>query len=358
MSSYLLIDIGAGTMDILFWDDASGLHYKAVARSPVPHLAERINKCSGDILITGMEMGGGDITRVLKEKAQAHRVVISEEASATLHHDRKRIAAWGVEVVKEKEAQELLSNSQFTRFVTTDVDRTRLENIVKGLGVPFEFDVVGICAQDHGVPPQGVSHLDYRHQLFTAVLDKDPHAYALLYEKDAVARTMNRLNSIAGSAQNLPAKEVFVMDSGMAAIQGASLDYLAMGRECVAVLDVATSHTVGATVVNGEIAGFFEYHTSEINSARVDRLLKDLADGKLSHQQILDEGGHGAYLRRAVGFDNVEAIIATGPKRGLLTESRLPITYGAPMGDNMMTGTLGLLSAIRTRKGLKQLPIL
>ena len=168
MSTYLLIDIGAGTMDILFWDDASGLHYKAVVRSPVPHLAERINKCSGDILITGLEMGGGDITRVLKEKAQAHRVVISEEASATLHHDRNRITAWGVEVVKEKEAQEMLSNSQFTCFVTTDVDRTRLENIVKGLGVPFEFDVVGICAQDHGVPPQGVSHVDYRHQLFTA----------------------------------------------------------------------------------------------------------------------------------------------------------------------------------------------
>jgi len=354
MSTYLLIDIGAGTMDILFWDDTSPLHFKAVVRSPVPHLAERINTCPGDLLITGQEMGGGEITGVLKERALTHRVVISEEASATLHHDRDRIAAWGIQIVKEEEAQKMLPGGQFSHFVTADIDRTRLAKIVKGLGVPFEFDVVGICAQDHGVPPRGVSHLDFRHRLFTAVLDKDPHAHALLYARDAVPQTMNRLNAIAGSAQHLPAKEVFFMDSGMAAIAGASLDSLADGRECFAVLDVATSHTLGATLVNGEVAGFFEYHTSEISGARVDRLLKDLADGNLNHRQILDEGGHGAYLRRAVGFDNIETIIATGPRRRLLSDSRLPIKYGAPLGDNMMTGTLGLLSAILTQKGLSR----
>ena len=357
MSTYLLIDIGAGTMDVLLWDDASTLHFKAVVRSPVPHLTARIKKSPGDVLITGLEMGGGNITGVLKEKALTHRVVISEKASATLHHDQDRIAAWGIQVVNEEEAQEMLSQHQFSHFVTADIDRSRLEKIVKGLGVPFEFDVVGICAQDHGVPPKGVSHLDFRHRLFTAVLDEDPHAATLLYEKDGVPQSMNRLRSVAKSAEKLPAREVFVMDSGMAAIQGASLDSLARDRECVAVLDVATSHTLGATLKHGEIAGFFEYHTSEINGAKVDRLLKDLADGELSHQQILDEGGHGAYLRKAVGFNNIETIIATGPKRGLLSDSGLPIQYGAPMGDNMMTGTLGLLSAIRTRKGLQPLPV-
>ena len=356
MSTYLLIDIGAGTMDILFWDDASTLHFKAVVRSPVPHLAERINQSPGDLLITGQEMGGGDITGILKERARTHRVIISEEASATLHHDPDRIAAWGIQVVEEEEAHEMLSQYPDSHFVTADIDCERLEKVVTGLGVPFEFDVVGICVQDHGVPPKGVSHLDYRHRLFTAVLDKDPHATTLLYGKDEVPQSMNRLRSVAISAEKLPAKEVFVMDSGMAAIQGASLDSLARGRNCVAVLDVATSHTLGATLVHGEIAGFFEYHTSEINGVKVDRLLKDLADGLLSHQQILDEGGHGAYLRKAVGFNNIDMIIATGPRRELLSDSRLPIQYGAPMGDNMMTGTLGLLSAIRARKGLELFP--
>lgn len=358
MSTYLLIDIGAGTMDILYWDDASPLHYKAVVRSPVPCLAQEIGNCPGDLLITGQEMGGGNLAGVLKERARTNRVVISEKASATLHHDTDRIESWGIEVVAEPAAQKMLADNRFSHFVTTDLDRERLENIVKGLGVAFEFDVVGICAQDHGVPPKGVSHLDFRHRLFTAILDKTPHAHALVYEKEAVPASMNRLAAIAGSAGHLPAEAVFVMDSGMAAIQGASLDSLAVNRRTLAVLDVATSHTLVAILEDGDIAGFFEYHTSDISGAKIDCLLKDLAEGKLNHQEILDEGGHGAYLRRAVGFERVERIIATGPKRALLEDSGLPILYGAPMGDNMMTGTLGLLSAIRNRQGLGQLPII
>jgi hypothetical protein len=30
----------------------------------------------------------------------------------------------------------------------------------------------------------------------------------------------------------------------------------------------------------------------------------------------------------------------------------LKLVYGAPFGDNMMTGTVGLLEALRRRKGL------
>ena len=73
----------------------------------------------------------------------------------------------------------------------------------------------------------------------------------------------------------------------------------------------------------------------------------------MKHQQILEEGGHGAYLRRAFGFQSAEIIIATGPRRGLLAGTQLPIAFGAPFGDNMLTGTVGVLEAIRRRKGLK-----
>ena len=83
---------------------------------------------------------------------------------------------------------------------------------------------------------------------------------------------------------------------------------------------------------------------------RLEELIRDLADGNLSHDQILAEGGHGCYMRRAVGFENLDAIIATGPKRGLIDGSGLPMLYGAPMGDNMMTGTVGLLKAVRNRR--------
>jgi len=164
---------------------------------------------------------------------------------------------------------------------------------------------------------------------------------------------MNRLGSIAKNASALPADEIYVMDSGMAAILGASMDILCRHRRKILILDVATSHTVGAAVLDAEIAGFFEYHTQDITLERLESLLKDLGDGKLKHRKILEEGGHGAYIRKVVGFEAVEIIIATGPKRRLVEDSSLTMVFGAPFGDNMMTGTVGLLEAVRKRKGMK-----
>ena len=104
-----------------------------------------------------------------------------------------------------------------------------------------------------------------------------------------------------------------------------------------------------------EIAGFFEYHTVDITSQRMQILLQNLANGDIDHKQILAEGGHGAYLRRSIGFDSVETIIATGPRRRLIKDMRLAFGYGAPLGDNMMTGTVGMLEALRRRKGLPEI---
>jgi uncharacterized protein (DUF1786 family) len=101
-----------------------------------------------------------------------------------------------------------------------------------------------------------------------------------------------------------------------------------------------------------ELAGFFEYHTVDITLERLEALLLDLGQGNLSHQQILSEGGHGAFMRQAIGFGDDEIILATGPKRRLVEDSHLPIVFGAPLGDNMMTGTVGMLEAIRRRKGM------
>jgi uncharacterized protein (DUF1786 family) len=194
--------------------------------------------------------------------------------------------------------------------------------------------------------------------MFEARLEKNPYPHTLLYKSDQVPGSMNRLKSIARSAAELSAAEIYVMDSGMAAILGASMDSLAQGKKPVLLLDIATSHTVGAAMAGEELAGFFEYHTQDITLEKLEDLLRDLADGKLSHQQILSEGGHGAFVRRTVGFSAIETIVATGPKRKLLEGSRLPIQFGAPWGDNMMTGTVGLLEALRRRKGLEPITYL
>jgi uncharacterized protein (DUF1786 family) len=350
VSKYLLVDIGAGTMDVLYFDDSGRQHYKAVVASPVIQVAKQISDSSGKLLVTGVEMGGGPVTQRLKERARTSSVVISVSAAATLNHDLQKVESWGIHIVADQDAEKLKGDNAYSHIFLADLDIGRLANIVTGFGVPFSFDVFGICAQDHGVPPQGISHLDYRHKCFVELLGDKPFPHSLLYKKSDVPKEMNRLRAIALQAASIPADDVYVMDSGMAAILGASRDMAARDKQRLAVLDVATSHTVGATLSGSEIAGFFEYHTQDITTRRLEGLVRDLADGNLSHDQILAEGGHGCYMRQAVGFENLDAIIATGPKRGLIEGSELPMLYGAPMGDNMMTGTVGLLEAIRNRK--------
>jgi uncharacterized protein (DUF1786 family) len=157
---------------------------------------------------------------------------------------------------------------------------------------------------------------------------------------------------MAACAQRLPTAEVYVMDSGMAAIVGAALDSHAPRDRPFAVLDVATSHTVCAAVSAGELAGVVEYHTVDVTSEKLDALLEELAAGRLEHRRVLSEGGHGAYIRKAVGPEALKTVIATGPKRRMVRGSRLPMIFGAPLGDNMMTGCAGMLESLRRRKGL------
>lgn len=353
MSKFLMIDIGAGTMDVLYYDSVLETHYKAVSMSPVLFTAEKVRALKGDLLITGCEMGGGAISSVLKDRAIRADVIMSAPSAATINHSMEKVRSSGITVVEEKEAEELKKNRRYSHLEIGDLDTDRLVQIVKGMGVPFSFDIVGICAQDHGMPPEGVSHLDYRHNIFKAHLDKSPFSHSMLYNGDDVPDILNRLSSIARSAKKLPAAEVFVMDSGMAAILGASLDYEAINLSRIMVLDVATSHTVGAALENGEVSGFFEYHTRDITLEKLESLLIDLSNGKLSHEKILEEGGHGAYIRNAFGFRECEMIVVTGPKRSLVEKSGLDLRMGAPIGDNMMTGTVGLLEAIRRRKGFE-----
>jgi uncharacterized protein (DUF1786 family) len=353
MSRFLMVDIGAGTMDVLWYDTEAELHYKAVVKSPVRYLAEKAAELSGNLLISGTEMGGGPITAVLKERVKIAEVVMSASAAASLHHNPALVRSWGIDIVEDTKIEDLRRQENYSHLVLGDLEVERLRQIVEDFGVPFRFDAVAICAQDHGVPPAGISHLDFRHNIFQSRLQETPYPHVLLYRNDEIPRAMNRLSSIAQTACSIPAEEIYVMDSGMAAILGGSMDVFARDKERVIILDVATSHTVAAAVLGDEVAGFFEYHTSDITLDRLEALLVELCDGKIEHGRILNEGGHGAYLRTAIGFQDVDVIIATGPKRRLVESSKFPIAFGAPLGDNMMTGTVGLLEALRRRKGLE-----
>ena len=351
MSRFLMIDIGAGTMDVLWYDTATAQSFKAVTRSPVLTVAERVRCGRGDLVVDGGEMGGGPVTAALRDRAGRARVCITAEAARTLHHDPGHVVEMGLEIVDDQEAQGRIG-AGVAALTLADIDPDRIARIFAAMDVPLAFDAVAVCAQDHGMPPAGESHLDYRHRLHAAALDADPSPAALLYRAEAVPATFNRLNCIAADAGRLPTGSVYVMDSGMAAILGASLDPLARRNPHVMVLDIATSHTVAATLSKGQVAAYVEYHTRDVTGQLLDDLLVRLADGRLDHQAVLAAGGHGAYTRKRVAFGKLGLIVATGPRRALVRDSSLPIVFGAPFGDNMMTGTTGLLEALRRRLDL------
>jgi len=349
---FLIIDIGAGTMDILYYDSALSTHYKAVVKSPVITIPEELSAVEDNILITGVEMGGGSMSMILKEKAKMSEVIMSRSSSATVNHDIEKVCSTGVIVVEDEEAEDLKQSGKYIHIDISDLQQESIKKIVEGMGVPFSFDVLGLCAQDHGISAPGISHLDYRHNIFKEKLDSKPFPHEMLYEYNDLPVTFNRLKSIAQRAKQFPTNEIYVMDSGMAAILGGTLDPVAAQRKKLIVLDIATSHTVGAAFDEGELAGFFEYHTKDITMEILDRLIVDLANGRLEHKKILEQGGHGAYMRKSFGYENLELILSTGPKRALAYRSKLDIIPGAPLGDNMMTGTAGVLEAIRRKKGL------
>ena len=352
MARYLMLDIGAGTLDILYLDDANGRHYKAVVASPILVTAQTIRKTRGDLFVDGVEMGGGAVSAALKARVvEGARVVMTASAAATVHHDRERVCKSGIEVVSDGQGEQIRCRRNFRQVTLSDIDPNRLAAIVGAMGVDFEFDVVAACAQDHGVAPAGTSHIDFRHRLFVERLSRSTRLDSLLFEAREVPAAFNRLRVMAQSALELPTFEAYVMDSGMAAILGASLDCARRSEGRVAVLDVATSHTVGATLKGSMLAGFFEYHTVDVTAQKIDQLMRELAEGRLEHTSVLAQGGHGAHVLEAVGFDRIQHVVATGPRRAIVQASRLAIHWGAPMGDNMMTGTAGLLEAVRRRQG-------
>ena len=150
MSRFLLIDIGAGTMDILYYDDTSGIHYKAVAKSPVLHLAETAARLPGNLLVTGNEMGGGAISKVLKQRAQEAEVIMTVSSAATVHHNLEKVRSWGITIIDDRNAEDLVYKRKCQPLAIGDLDYPRIKSIIRGFGVPFEFDIVGVCAQDHG----------------------------------------------------------------------------------------------------------------------------------------------------------------------------------------------------------------
>jgi len=271
----------------------------------------------------------------------------------TVNDDLKSVEKKGITIVSDEEAQRLMGKNEIRHFTFGDILPSGIQKLLKELGVGWKFSHVAGAVQDHGVCPAGVTSLDFRHQFMKERIEQNPFPEHFLLSHEEIPDYLTRMRATGELLSEIPAPKLFMMDTGMAAIIGASLDPYLRGCDHCIIVDIGNSHTLGAVLTKGLIGGFFEYHTNGLTPQRMEELLINLGNGTLDHRSIIAEGGHGAYIRSVPGYNKIEKIVATGPRRKeIMGGINLEYIEGAPLGDNMMTGTAGLLESIKRREKL------
>jgi uncharacterized protein (DUF1786 family) len=154
------------------------------------------------------------------------------------------------------------------------------------------------------------------------------------------------------------------MDTAPAAVLGAGFDPIVDSRRQKIICNVGNFHTLAFRLGEKGIEGVFEHHTGEIDLAKLEALLKRLADSSLKHEDVFNDMGHGAlmYSDDVVEFGKDEFdVVVTGPRRSMFqTRDDRPSTmhrpssivhghlrpyFAVPFGDMMIAGCFGLLAA-------------
>ena len=341
----LAVDIGVGTQDVLLYDSKENIEnsIKLVLPSPTQILGGKVRDSKGNLLIIGETMGGGPINKAINEKIQlGHKVVMTENAARTIRDDLSRVEAYGIEIVSEESLElENEKYSDFQKIELKDVDLPAIEKALSEFNVKLDFDFLGVAVQDHGFM-EGIGDRNFRFMKIKEKLNMPRKSEEFSYY-NSVPDHFTRMNAVLRSFKQY---NVMVMDSKFASICGATCDEYVKKLSKFVVMDVGNGHTLAATFNGEKIVGVFEHHTRSLNMEKIELYVEKLVNGSLTHEEIHEDGGHGAWAIEAI--DNFECIVATGPQRRLLNQTKYNIYHAAPAGDVMMTGPVGLIKAIKT----------
>lgn len=337
----LAIDVGAGTQDIMLYDTEQPIEnsLKLVLPSPTRILAERIRKHRNDLFLSGETMGGGSINKAIKNHLKkGYRVLMTENSAKTVRDDLNLVKSLGIEIVPYGE-----KHPEIAEIELKDVDLEAIRAAFSNFDVELEFDYIGVAVQDHGFM-EGVGDRDFRFMKIREKLEKPQKPEEFAYFND-VPKYFTRMK---GVLRSLKGYNVVLMDSKFAAICGATCDEYVKELNNYIALDIGNGHTLAASFSNGKIKGVFEHHTGLLNSDKIRNYVEKLADGTLIHEQIHNDGGHGAWVSESI--DHFECLVATGPQRGILKKINYKVHYATPSGDVMMAGPAGLIKAIKSSK--------
>lgn len=326
----LAIDVGRGTQDILVYQPGRPIEnsIKLVLPSPTVVVAEKVRQATRaglPVFLDGFLMGGGANTGAIREHlARGLPVYAAPGAAGTIHDDLERVRAMGVEI-------RAAAPEDAVTISTTDYMEPELRKTLALFGVEYPKNVA-VAVQDHGYSP----HRSNRIRRFELMRDQlDAGDWDLLsLVADPALPDMTRMQAVRRQAPG-----ALVTDTGPVALIGALCDpwVRQRAREGIILVNVGNGHTLCFTLKGREIYGLFEHHTGALDPAKLQHYIWKLADGTLTSEEVFDDGGHGAAVRKPLVTDTV---VVTGPNRLRL----MPDAYqAAPFGDMMLSGCFGLM---------------
>lgn len=358
----LAADIGTGTQDILLFDSEKEPENSLLMVMPAPTriIAEKIRKATRErkaIVLTGNIMGGGPSAFAVRAHLKAgFPVYATEQAALTIHDSIEKVKTFGIRIVSEEEVKQFACEGEektdAVNIVMQDFDPKSVSSALSAFGVSMPENYA-VAVQDHGNAPEKSNRV-YRFELFREFIDRGGKLENFVFTPEEIPEAFTRMKAQADSllkSVGTPEIRSVFMDTGPAAIFGALTDPAAIQPSIV--VNIGNGHTLGALVLENRITALFEHHSSSMNPEKLQDYIIRLADGSLGFDEVFADGGHGAYIKEAVGFEQVRSIMVTGPKRqmleklsesGLRKEISNKLHFAAPFGSMMLSGCFGLLA--------------
>ncbi len=315
------------------------------------------------ILLTGHQMGGGPSAWAIEEAARAGiPVYMTPSAATTLNDELDKVEALGIKIISGEES---LQRSEVSKIELKDFDFELISKTFNDYGVSLnDLEAIAVAVFDHGNAPAGVSDRQFRFDYLDERIRSKNSLASFAYRSNDIPSIMTRLQSVANSAGELPCPLV-VMDTAPAAVLGANFDATVAKRKQKIICNVGNFHTLAFRLSEKGIEGVFEHHTGEIDLAKLESLLRRLADSSLKHEDVFNDMGHGAlmYSQEKFEFGKDEFdVVVTGPRRSMfraldhrpltiddgqssMVNGRLRPYFATPFGDMMIAGCFGLLAA-------------
>jgi uncharacterized protein (DUF1786 family) len=360
----LTADIGTGTQDIFLYDSNLDLEngFKLILPSPTMMVHRRLKQTlplRTPILLTGHQMGGGPSAWAIEEYARAGvPVYMTPDAATTINDELDKVEALGIKIISEDEVQGFqVAGSKVDRLELKDFDFPAIAKTFSDYGISLkELGAIAVAVFDHGNAPAGVSDRQFRFDYLNERIKAKNSLAAFAYLSTNIPKIMTRLQAVANSAGDLPCP-LAVMDTAPAAVLGAEFDQVVTKRKQKIICNVGNFHTLAFRLGEKGIEGVFEHHTGEIDLAKLESLLRRLADSSLKHEDVFNDMGHGAlmYSQEKFEFGNDEFdVVVTGPRRSMFSltptlshreRGTLRPYFAVPYGDMMIAGCFGLLAA-------------